>query len=373
MSSGTCVFAGGGTGGHIYPGLAIAQRLDPEIDVLFLCSARQIDESILTRAGVTHQSMPARPMSLSPLRFAKFIGSWGPSVRAARAELQKAKQNGPVVVVALGGYVAAPIAQAARVEKCPVVLVNLDAIPGKANRWIARRASSVFSTVELVGKARRDWEIVGPLLRREAIASENAESCRTMLGFDPTAPLLLVTGGSQGARSINRTMAEVAKNGGIPTGWNVLHQSGGEDSATLEEAYAKADVPARVVDSIDEMGVAWGAASLSISRCGAGTVAEALASATPSVFLPFPHHRDDHQRHNARAMVESGGARLVPDAVDAVANATTLRPVLDELFHSPSTLESMRAALEAIRPDPEASALGLAKLVQERLQAIQAR
>ena len=135
----TVLFAGGGSGGHIYPGLAIAERLtaiEPEARAIFACSTRAIDDRILAASGVEYHAMPAAPISIRPPGLARFLRGYRASRRAAGRLIQ---ERDVAVVLALGGFVAAPVVAAARATGVPTVLLNLDARPGKANRWLARR------------------------------------------------------------------------------------------------------------------------------------------------------------------------------------------------------------------------------------------
>ena len=292
------VFMGGGTGGHLFPGLAIAERLREAMgeraDFLFLCSDRAVDREILSEervggAPVTFEPLPAKPLVMRPAGLVRFVGSWGPSVRAARAFLGHAKgaEYERVRAVAMGGFVAAPASQAARAERVDLTLVNLDAVPGKANRWIAKRAQRVLTAVD-AGPA--DWQRIGPIIRRAALAPGPAAECRTRLGLEPEAPVLLVTGASQGARSLNELMMALAsERAGAIAGWQVLHQTGAQGEGSIEEmraAYAAAGVRAIVQPFVREMGVWWGAAELALARAGAGIVAEVRANRVPAVFAP---------------------------------------------------------------------------------------
>ncbi|MFG0285115.1 MAG: glycosyltransferase [Phycisphaerales bacterium JB039] len=380
------VFMGGGTGGHLFPGLAIAERLREAMgdraEFLFLCSDRAVDREILSAeriggAAVTFEALAAKPLSLRPRGLMRFAGSWGPSVRAARAFLRHAKGSEfeRVRAVAMGGFVAAPAAQAARVERVDLTLVNLDAVPGKANRWIAKRAQRVLTAVD-AGPAH--WQRIGPIIRRGALAPGPAAQCRAQLGLDPEAPVLLVTGASQGARSLNELMmamvgesekrkakseklageseerkAKSEKPGdarGVfaSGGWQVLHQTGAQGEADLEAmraAYASAGVRAIVQPFVREMGVWWGAAELALARAGAGIVAEVAANRVPTVFAPYPGHRDEHQRHNAQPLVEAGAAVIERDAGSARANLQGLGAALERLLQDAEARQRMRAAL----------------------------
>jgi len=316
----TIIFAGGGTGGHLFPALAIRERLlerTLDLRTLFLCSPRPIDAEILSRHGVDFRSIPARPFGLRPRALARFLASWGPSLRQARQHLRALTDAGsPVVLVAMGGFAAAPAVQAARVEKVPVILVNLDAVPGKANRWIARHAAKRLSAAQSP-EVPGGWTTIPPIVRSASRPGAPPPQCKAALGLDPGLPLLLVTGGSQGARSVNELMDRIcSSHAEWLAGWQVLHQTGADPSLDLARAYEQAGIPARVVPFIHTMGDAWGAADLAIARAGAGNVAEAWASGVPTVFMPYPYHRDQHQRKNAAPLVEAGAARVVTDRID---------------------------------------------------------
>jgi len=361
----TFLFAGGGTGGHIFPAIAIAEALTvigSDAHARFLCSTRPLDTQILSAATlkaahVDFSPIPASPFGLRPLTFARFASNWGKGVRAARAAIRAARLRGPVVVVAMGGFVAAPVTQAARVERVPILLVNLDAVPGKANRWIARHATAVVTAAPLAPSERRvSWQSIPPIVRASAKTTRTPAQCRAGFGLAPETRTLLVTGGSQGAGSINAFMQRLA---GDPSsglhGWQIIHQTGrsrdGTDWAgTLRSAYADASIPAWVGEFIDTMGDAWGAATLAISRAGAGSVAEAWTSCVPTLFLPYPYHRDQHQKHNARVLIDAGGAALLADHIDPDANARAHTPRLRALLVDTAPVDQMHAALRRLGP-----------------------
>ena len=280
-------------------------------------------------------------------------------------------------VVAMGGFVAAPLARAARVERVPLVLVNLDAIPGKANHWIAQQASKVWTATRirdggatLDGGYAANWTLVPPIIRAEADASASggpaggarAAACRRKLGLDPQAPTLMVTGGSQGARSINEFVAALAlsdsgqramKGDPVAQGgkaWQILHQTGKDADGEAAEAYKLAGLAAVVRPFTDQMGDWWGAADLAVARAGAGNVAEVWANKTPTLFMPYPHHKDEHQRYNAMSLEEAGGARIARDQVESRLNVDAVGPVLLSLNESAEQRRQMRAALEKLGP-----------------------
>lgn len=360
------VFAGGGTGGHLFPALAVLEQLleiEPGVKSVFLCSTREIDERILAAAGVAHSAIPAKPLSGHPIRLAKFITSWGGAVRASREQIQKMKAEcARVRVLATGGFVAAPVAQAARAERVPLVLLNQDAPPGKANRWIAGRAASIYTTADV---ARAGWERIPPVVRRAALASGDARDCRGRLGLDPDRPVLLVTGASQGSRTVNEfaaAFAEAHADHLRAGGWQAIHQTGASDNTPWREAWERAGVPAVVEQFFDAMGDCWGAADLAVSRAGAGSVAEVWANRVPTVFMPYPYHRDEHQRLNAEPLAKAGGAVVAKDAIDAAANLADAGTIVLELLRSPSRRATMRDALAGLGPVDGAARLARALL-----------
>ncbi len=355
----TFLFAGGGTGGHIYPALAIAEHLtrSPSVRCVFLCSDRPLDAEILTREGVPFDIIPAKPFSVRPRAFIRFAASWGGAVRISRAIIAR-ERAATVHIVAMGGFVAAPVVQAARVERCPITLVNLDAVPGKANRWIARHAARVFTAAPVDGAA---WTRVPPIVRAGATAGRSAAECRRALGLDPDRATLLVTGASQGARSINRLLIRmVADRAPDFRNWQVIHQTGANEDAPVRDAYQAAQIRAVVRPFIVEMGLAWGAADLAVSRAGAGSVAEAWSNRVPTIFLPYPYHRDQHQRANARPLEEAGAAVIVQDRIEEAANAADAGAILARLMKDDSERNRIRDSLARLGPADGAARIAAA-------------
>jgi UDP-N-acetylglucosamine--N-acetylmuramyl-(pentapeptide) pyrophosphoryl-undecaprenol N-acetylglucosamine transferase len=378
----TILFAGGGTGGHLFPAIATAEALlaiRPDARCRFLCSPRPIDAEILSKqqlasAALDFEAIPAQPFGVRPRALYRFLTSWGAAVRAGREAIRRAKHMAgtldmlpvtpasPVTIAAFGGFVAAPIVQAARVERVPIVMVNLDAIPGKANRWIARHATRVLTAAPAQGFA---WERVRPIVRRASVTTQSQRQCRTALGLDPSRRVLLVTGGSQGAGSINAFLARFAsEHAAALDGWQVLHQTGKEGVEAARDAYKKARVHAVVVPFIAQMGTAWGAADVALGRCGAGTVAEAWANAVPTLFMPYPYHKDQHQKFNAMALVEPGAALLATDHIDAARNVAEAGSLLQELLMDSSKRESLQIALRKLGPADGAQTVATALLGQ---------
>ncbi len=352
------VFAGGGSGGHIAPALAICERFedfDGHIEPRFVCSTRAIDAHMLGHAGVTFEPIDAAPLSSRPRGLAKFAVQLPRSIKQAERLLRAWHAD---IVLGMGGFVAAPVVRAGKKLGLPTILMNLDRPPGKANRLMARWADDVWTTTDLGSQSRFAARTVGPPVRRCAIATEPPGACRKRLGLDPNARTLLVTGASQGATSINALLTHIAT--GFPAlldGWQVVHLAGTGAADTAREAYRRAEVPAFVVDFLDDMGCAWGAADLVISRAGANSVAEIAANAVPAIFLPYPHHRDQHQRFNAEPLVKTGGAVALVDQIDAAANLEKHGVILRSLLTDDARRQTMKQAMMDAKPTDAAAAI----------------
>ena len=349
MSGDPCViFAGGGSGGHLSPGLAIHERLQeisPQSKSIFVCSTRAIDATMLGEAGVTFVPIPAVPPSRKPAAAVKFLLNHRRSKAMVRRLI---REHGVTAVITLGGFVAPSVVSAAKSANIPVLVMNLDNPPGRANQWMAKRANLVLSAVPLPDRPGFAKEVVGMPIRRRAIAPGDAVLCRRKLGLDPSMPVLLITGASQGATSMNQMFVELARTSpGFFDGWQVLHLAGHGADDAVREAYTAAGVKSVTVAFLNEMGLAWGAADLAVSRAGASSVAEAAANAVPTVFLPYPYHADMHQKFNAQPLVDQGGAIIVMDKIDAATNVRETAPAIQSLMQNAQARAVMRERLRS--------------------------
>lgn len=361
MSLDAVIFAGGGTGGHIFPAIAILECLQasqPDMPALFVCSSRDIDRRILEPRGLAFEPIPARPFSLRPGPLLQFTRTWPAVVTSCSAAIgSHLKQHGiapeAATLVATGGFVSAPAVAAARKLGLRTALVNLDAIPGKANRYLASKTDLVFSTYEALGAQR-----VGPIVRREARSPADPAACRLRFGLDPDRRTLLVTGASQGAESLNRFIPSlVGHNPQAFKGWQILHQAGPDRSSEVRAAYAALPLRAEVVELIDDVGSMWGAADLAIARAGAGTVAEAWINRVPAVFLPYPYHKDEHQRHNALPLEQAGAGVICRDLIEPERNVAEHSEMLVRLLTESRGLLDMVTAYERMTTTDGAAAI----------------
>ncbi|MCH9688763.1 MAG: UDP-N-acetylglucosamine--N-acetylmuramyl-(pentapeptide) pyrophosphoryl-undecaprenol N-acetylglucosamine transferase [Deltaproteobacteria bacterium] len=356
----TVLLAGGGTGGHIYPNVGIVEALRerrPHARVHMLVSNRPGDAAIMERVGEPWTAIPVRPLPnlRRPWEALPFARDWRRSTTQLRKLLHEQRIG---AVVATGGFVSGPALVTASARKLPRAMVNLDAVPGQANRLLVRRCSRVFTAYR--SDALPGAEVIGLPLRGASVGDDDRAVARAAVGLDPAKPVLFVTGATHGATSVIEALVALTRRSQFVDtmqSWQVLHQCGTYDVAALQATYDTAGVRATVVDYLQAMGQAWAAADLAVSRAGAGSVAEAWANATPTVFLPNPYHRDQHQRHNAEPMVDGGGAVLVGDEIDAERNADRLLPLLLELVGDDDRRHAMHDAALNNRPPAGAEAV----------------
>lgn len=336
MSDKSFFFAGGGTGGHIYPALAVAERiveLDPGAKVRFLCSGREIDSRILGQSGFDYTPLPMTGFSFRPSKLADSLSSFVRSYRIARAAIA---ESGKAVVIGIGGFTSGPSCWAARKLRAPIVVLNVDIIPGRANRLIARWADEVFvqfeDTRRHFAKGKAKISVVGCPLRR---AFDNVDPARAMrqLELAKGKKVLLVTGASSGAANINDAVCRLLERlGWFVDSWQIVHLAGLRHFDQIEAKYADAKIGHKVLAYYDDMADLLAAAHLVVGRSGAVSVAEYAAAGVPSICIPYPYHKDRHQYLNAGKLVEAGAAVIVDDLADPAERAERLWHELEALM-----------------------------------------
>lgn len=348
----TVIFAGGGSGGHVYPNLAVLERLrDSGLNITphFLVSNRELDAKLCAKEDVPFTALSAQPMTLHPKRVLPFLNRYRQAVQQA-AKLMR--QHEAVCVLSSGGFVGGPAITAAKKLGLPSAMMSLDAVPGRANRFSARSAAQVFTAYPT--DRLKSAQLIGVPLRKTVLATMTQAKARWDLGLKPERDTLLVFGGSQGGRTINQALCEIVSRErmkrALQDRWQILHITGHDDRESVAQAYAEHHVPGRVEAFCHKMGVAWSAASLAVCRAGAGAVAEAEVNAIPSVFLPYPFHKDQHQRLNAGPLVNRGAALCVADRIDPIRNTAELLGPLTELMLNDDRRETMRQNLLSQQP-----------------------
>ncbi len=302
------VIAGGGTGGHLYPGIAVARELltrRPDAVITFAGTSRGIEARVVPREG----------FQLDVLRSAGLKGTSLPGLARALAILPASgldawrilSRRQPSLVIGVGGYSSGPVVLAAVLRRTPTLLLEQNAVPGMTNRILSRvvgaAAVTFESTVSFFG--RRGF-VAGNPVRPEFFALESTDRAA-----DPGPPKVLIFGGSQGAHAINMAMVEAAPRLAAAGGVAVTHQTGERDLELVRRAYRDAGLEARVEPFLFAMDREMKDADVIVCRAGATTIAELTAAGRAAILIPLPTAADDHQRKNAEVLVDAGAAELV--------------------------------------------------------------
>jgi UDP-N-acetylglucosamine--N-acetylmuramyl-(pentapeptide) pyrophosphoryl-undecaprenol N-acetylglucosamine transferase len=331
------ILAGGGTGGHVIPALAIANELKKNYaaEVLFIGTARGIENRLVPAAGY-----PLQLVRVGALNNVSLITRAKTALDLPRALWDAGRmlnEFAPDVVIGVGGYASGPAMLAAIVKHIPTLAFEPNVVPGFANRMVAHFVSAAAVHFEDTAKYFRHAEVLGVPVREAFFEIEPKR------GGTPT---LLVFGGSQGAHAINQAMMRC-----LPEllrqapGIHIIHQTGERDFDETQSAYSGFGESAEVFKFIEDMPAAFAQADLVVCRSGASTVAEITAAAKPAIFVPFPRAADDHQRINAEALANSGAAVVVEESrLDGVWLAETISALLGDA----SRLRAMSDAARAL-------------------------
>jgi len=333
----------GGTGGHLFPGLAVAEVMSQAgAELALLVSTKEVDRAATAAARPGMQVETLDAVGWNPRRPWHFVRG---AIRSWRKAARFFQDRRPDAVLAMGGFTSlGPVLEARRLGVSSF-LHESNTIPGRANRWLARWVDAVFvGFPEAAQRLRaRDVREVGTPVRGD-IRVRSPGECRQALGLDPGRPVLLICGGSQGARAINRLVLDALDllRDRLPP-VQFLHLTGRQDEHVVKGAYRRRGLSASVHGFLDRMGEALGAADMAISRAGASSLAEFAATRLPSLLVPYPIAADDHQVSNARAFADAGAARWC-----AQANLTpeTLVEHVRAVLSAPNCAAQMREALE---------------------------
>jgi UDP-N-acetylglucosamine--N-acetylmuramyl-(pentapeptide) pyrophosphoryl-undecaprenol N-acetylglucosamine transferase len=361
---------GGGTGGHVYPGVAVAQAwllASSGARVVYIGSPTGFEAKAAPAAGLPFEPVSARRLkNASGLERLRTLLGLPAAVWRGAALLRRLR---PDVVLGVGGYVSGPVMLAAALGRRPRAIAEQNARPGLTNRLLARLVPRVYAAFPEVAEVlpRSKVRLLGNPVRQaflEAAAADPLSGARP-----PDRTRVLVLGGSQGARALNERMppAFSALRARYP-GLEVWHQTGRGKEEPVRAAYAHLGLPARVDAFVDDVPGALCWADLVVARAGATTVAELAVVGRPSLLVPFPHAADDHQAANAQSLVAAGAAVM---AREETLDHTTLVARLATLLDEPAALAQMaRRARDVARPDAaRAIVADLLALVGERRRA----
>lgn len=334
------VLTGGGTGGHLFPGLATAeclQLLRPDVEITVAGTGPTWLGRRVCDAGYRYLDLPCRPV---PMRLRDLFRFAADNLTAYFAAHRFLVAHPAAAVVGLGGYASVPMARAALAQRIPLVLLEQNAVPGKASQFLARRAGAVclaFPQSCAALPARCPIHLTGNPVRKAF-----ARAAVRLVG----RPQLLVLGGSGGAQALNQCVPEVlGRFGPQLRHWCIVHQAGEQDAEATTRRYAAAGLRATVVPWLDDMAEAMCRSSLAISRAGGTTLAELAAAGLPAVLVPYPHAAANHQLVNARAFWAAGAAEVVQQQGGQVGFDQALSDALAYLLVQPARLGEMRVAM----------------------------
>lgn len=348
------LIAGGGTGGHVIPALAVARELVTRYGagIRFVGTARGMETRMVPEAGFSLDLIEVGQLNRVSIATKLKTGIWLPWAVLSCARLLR--KHRPHVVFGVGGYASGPAMMAAILTGTPRVAFEPNAVPGLANRIVGRRVSAAAVNFPDTTRYFRNAAVTGIPVRAEFFSLAPCAA--------DVPPQLLVFGGSQGARVLNRAMPQIAESllEAVP-GLTILHQCGAKHLEGVEQAYLQS-VALRerwrgcwsVQPFLNDMPQRFAAASLVLCRSGASTVAELAAAAKPSILVPFPQAADDHQRRNAEVLVRAGGATML---LEPELTNERLLSELVALLRDPNRLAAMGKTARSLAHPDAASAI----------------
>jgi len=307
------IIAGGGTGGHLFPGIAIAEEFkgrDTINEVLFVGTEKGIEARVLPKLGWSLRFISAEGIKgkggFARIRAVlKLVPGFFESIKIIKAFK-------PEVVIGVGGYASAPLLLAARFSGIRTAVHEQNALPGLTNRMLGKFVDRVFVTFPDSASFFPEGKVVvsGNPLRKEIVEGLQG-SVVSGQWSEGKKPTILIFGGSAGAHRINMAVLEMIGQINDPDRWKIIHQTGEKDYKEIKEGYIEADWQADVRPFIYDMASVYSDADLIICRAGATTVAELAAAGKPAILIPYPFAADDHQRVNAESLVKAGGAMML--------------------------------------------------------------
>jgi len=349
MGTPRILFAGGGSGGHLMPGIAVAKELLrrlPGCEIHFITSPRGIDSRILKESSFGSASIPMTPLRMRPAEISHFASSFAASMRSLKRSWSTMR---PDLVVGLGGFTSVPVGLTAWRQGTPLVLLEQNVVPGRATAILSRLADRVCVSFEQTASHLPCGQrlcVTGNPVRAEISRVTQFSPCSS----SDDKQILLVLGGSQGAVGLNSmVLTSLDRIRSRFSDWRVVHQTGERDPARVRAAYRQLGITAEVAAYFDDLPQKYREARLVISRAGATTLAELACCGRPAVLVPYPGSARNHQERNADAFVRAGAAVAVPEGTGAVAAlCRALTTLLDDPNRSRPMTESMRSLA---RPD----------------------
>lgn len=334
------LICGGGTGGHIYPGLALARHalaVDSANEVLFAGTENGLESKIVPGAGFTLVTIPASGYRRRLGQAVRALKGFSAGLSHSRRLIREFQ---PDVVLGTGGYVAAPVVAAALLARRPSAIHEQNAIPGLANRWLAPLVKKVCISFE--DSERRFSRLSRVVYTGNPRASEVAAVSRhegiRLLGLNPDLKTIVVYGGSRGARDLNRVMVDYLTAGWLAKNMQLIYVTGEIYYEDVSAALPRVPGNIRLYPYLDDMPAALAAADMVITRSGATTLAEITALGVPAILVPSPNVVNDHQYYNARLLADAGAALLIRERDF---NRYRLRGELERFLAEPELLKKM--------------------------------
>ncbi len=347
MAGHRVLIAGGGTGGHLFPGLAIAEALrrrSPRIDIRFAGGTYGLENKVVPAHGY--------PLYRIAVRALYGVSWWRRALSLARLPLAFAQslwvllRFRPHLVIGVGGYASGPMLATALLLRRACVIQEQNTVPGMTNRLLGRWVRKAFVVVDGMERWFRNPAVVGSPVRRDILALREQPAAERLV------PVLLIVGGSQGALAINRAMAAALP---LLEAWGkplrIVHQAGPNHLESVRSAYADRRLNAQVLPFIEDMAAAYRAARLLISRAGASAVNEIVAARRAALLIPIPGTSGDHQLQNARRLERAGAAVVLEQS--ALTGQTLARQIIG-LLEDPARLDAMERACDALFPGDSA-------------------
>lgn len=353
------IVTGGGTGGHLFPGIAVAEamlRRFPGGEILFVSTDRTIDNRALSS-----RSFARTAISSAPLKGRSLLGTMSGLARlplSLRQAMGVVRSFKPELVLGVGGYVTGPVLLAARLLGVRTCIHEQNSIPGMANRMLGKIVDRIYLSIP---GSERYFPLGKTVLTGNPVRAEIITQARD----GGNGNTLLILGGSQGAHRLNQLVFAALSPGcqGMP-GFHVIHQAGVQDREWLLKGYAGLGISADVEAFIDDMAAAYLRADLVVSRAGATTLAELMVMARPAIFVPYPHAADDHQSSNAAFLVAGGAARMFREGD---LDATRLRKEIFALLGDRTSLQGLARKMKS-HARPEATEV----IVEECVRLLEA-